>query len=158
MRIINGIFAMLTVISIPTAANAQTTDVPFLAGLRSFSIVIAGLDEKDDANCGLTSTGLYGSLRSVLGQSDIAITDDVRTRDGIIYLQVTVLSNCTASITLNVQTSVTINKTGVRIFAPVWQRERLRSGFSGRSAGAAIRESVEGVATMLINDWNSVNH
>jgi hypothetical protein len=158
MKIITAVFAMLTMISISTAANAQTTDVPFLAGLRSFSIVIAGLDEEDETSCGLTSTGLYGSLRSVLGQSDIVITDDVRTRDGIIYLQVTALSNCTASITLNVQTSVTINKTGARIFAPVWQRERLRSGFSGRSAGAAIRESVEGVATMLITDWNSVNH
>ena len=157
MKIISAIFAMLTVISVPTAANAQKTDVPFLAGLRSFSLVIAGLDEQDETSCGLTSTGLYASLRSVLGQSDIAITDDVRTRDGIIYLQVTVLSNCTASITLNVQTGVTINKTGARIFAPVWQRERLRSGFSGRSAGAAIRESVEGVATLLIDDWNSVN-
>jgi hypothetical protein len=158
MRIISAIFAMLTVISVPTTANAQKTDVPFLAGLRSFSIVIANLDEKDETSCGLTSTGLYGSLRSVLGQSDIAITDNVRTRDGIIYLQVTVLANCTASITLNVQTGVTIDKTGARILAPVWQRERLRSGFSGRSAGAAIRESVEGVATMLINDWDSVNH
>ena len=85
------------------------------------------------------------------------ITDDVRTGDGIIYLQVTVLSNCTANIALNVQTGVTINKTGARIFAPVWERERLRTGLSRGSAGGAIRQSVEAVATALVNDWNSVN-
>ena len=157
MRMIRTIFALLAMISIPTAVSAQSTDVPFLAGLRSFTIVIANLDEKDEASCGVTRTGLYTSLRSVLGQSDIAVTDDVRGRDGIIYLQVTVLSNCTADVTLNVQTSVTINKTGARIFAPVWERERFRTGLSGRSAGAAIRQSVEGIATMLVDDWNSVN-
>ena len=156
MRMIRTIFALLAMISISTAASAQSTDVPFLAGLRSFTIVIANLDEEDETSCGLTSTGLYASLRSVLSQSDIAVTDDTRA-DGIIYLQVTVLSNCTANITLNVQTSVTINKTGARIFAPVWERERFRTGLSGRSAGAAIRQSVEGIATMLVNDWNSVN-
>jgi len=157
MRMISTTFVLLAMISMPTAASSQNTDVPFLAGLRSFTIVIANLDEKDETSCGVTRTGLFTSLRSVLGQSDIIVTDDARTRDGIIYLQVTVLSNCTANITLNVQTSVTVNKTGARIFAPVWERERFRTGLSGRSAGAAIRESVEGVATMLVNDWDSVN-
>jgi hypothetical protein len=154
---IRTVFALLAMISLPTGASAQSTDIPFLAGLRSFTIVIASLDEKDETSCGVTRTGLYTSLRSVLGQSDIAVIDDARTRDGIIYLQVTVLSNCTANITLNVQTSVTINKTGARIFAPVWERERFRTGLSGRSAGAAIRQSVEDIATMLVDDWNSVN-
>ena len=157
MRMISTGFALLAMISMSTAASAQNTDVPFLAGLRSFTIVIANLDEKDETSCGVTRTGLFTSLRSVLGQSDMIVTDDARTRDGIFYLQVTVLSNCTANITLNVQTSVTVNKSGARIFAPVWERERFRTGLSGRSAGAAIRESVEGVATMLVNDWNSVN-
>lgn len=157
MRLISTVFALLTMISVSTPANAQTTDVPFLAGLRSFTIAIADLDEEDETSCGVTRTGLYTSLRSVLGQSDMEITDDVRTGDGIIYLQVTVLSNCTANIALNVQTGVTINKTGARIFAPVWERERLRTGLSRRSAGGAIRQSVEAVATALVNDWNSVN-
>ena len=157
MKTISTILALLAIISFPTAASAQNTDVPFLAGLRSFTIVIADLDDEDETSCGLTSTGLYTSLRSVLGQSDIAITDDARTRDGIIYLQVTVLSKCPASIRLNVQAGVTITKTGARILAPVWERERFRTGLRGRSAGAAIRQSVEGVATLLVNDWNSVN-
>ena len=157
MKTIRTAFALLAMILIPTAASAQNTDIPFLAGLRSFTIVIADLDDEDEASCGLTSTGLYTSLRSVLGQSDIAITDDARTRDGIIRLQVTVLSNCTASIRLNVQATVTITKTGTRIFAPVWERERFRTGLKGRSAGAAISQSVESVATMLVTDWNSVN-
>jgi hypothetical protein len=157
MRMISTVFALLTMIAISTPVNAQTTDVPFLAGLRSFTIAIADLDEEDETSCGLTRTGLYTSLRSVLGQSDIKVTDDARTRDGIIYLQVTVLSNCTANITLNVQTAVTINKTGARIFAPVWERERFRTGLSRRSAGAAISQSVEAIATTLVTDWNSVN-
>jgi hypothetical protein len=152
---IGAVFALLMMISTPV--SAQTTDVPFLAGLRSFTIAIADLDEEDEASCGLTRTGLYTTLRSVLGQSDIEVTDDVRTRDGIIYLQVTVLSNCTANITLNVQTSVTINKTGTRIFAPVWERERFRTGLKGRSAGAAITQSIEAIATTLVTDWTSVN-
>jgi hypothetical protein len=155
MKIVSIILALLVMISIPTAAKAQNTDVPFLAGLRSFSIVIAELDEEDETSCDVTREGLYASLRSVLSQSDIAVTDDVRARDGIIYLQATVLSNCTANITLTVQTSVTINKTGARIFATVWERERLRMG--SRGAGAAIRQSVEGLATQLVNDWSSVN-
>lgn len=148
---------MLAMLSIPAAVNAQSTDTPTLAGLRSFTIVIGNLDEEDEASCGVTRTGLYTGLRSVLGQSDIAITDNVRTRDGIIYLQVTVLSDCTANIDLNVQASVTIEKTGVRIFAPVWERARLRTGLSGRSAGAAITQSVEETAELLVDDWNAVN-
>ena len=155
MRMIGTVFALLMMISTPV--SAQTTDVPFLAGLRSFTIAIADLDEEDETSCGLTRTGLYTSLRSVLGQSDIEVTDDARARDGIIYLQVTVLSNCTANITLNVQTSVTINKTGTRIFAPVWERERFRTGLKGRSAGAAITQSIEAIATTLVTDWSSVN-
>lgn len=157
MKMIRTTFALLAMISLSTAASAQSTGVPFLAGLRSFTIAIADLDNEDETNCGVTRTGLFTSLRSVLGQSDMVITDDLRTRDGIIYLQVTVLSNCTANITLNAQASVTINKTGARIFAPVWERERFRTGLRGRSAGAEIRESVEDIAAMLVNDWNSVN-
>ena len=157
MRLISGIFAILAMISISTAANAQSTDVPFLGGLRSFTIIIASLDDEDETNCGVTRTRLYTSLRSILGQSDISITDNVRTRDGLIYLQVTVLSNCTASIVLNVQTVVTIEKTGTRIFAPVWERTRLRVGFKGASAAAAISQSVEEAAKLLVDDWNSVN-
>jgi hypothetical protein len=157
MRIITAGFAMLAMLLIATRASAQNTDVPFLAGLRTFTIVIANLDEKDETSCGLTRTGLYASLRSVLGQSDMAITEDTRTSDGIIYLEVTALSDCTAKINLNVQTAVTINKTGARIFAPVWERERFGTGLTRRSAGAAIRQSVESIATMLVNDWNLVN-
>jgi hypothetical protein len=156
MTMIRIIFA-LAMMAMPTAASAQNTDVPFLAGLRSFTIIIADLDEADGTKCGLSRTGLYTSLRSVLGQSDIAVTDEARMRDGIIRLQVTVLSNCTASIRLNVQATVTVAKTGARIFAPVWERERFRTGLSGRSAGAAIQQSVEGVAKALVDDWNSVN-
>ena len=157
MKIVGTVFALLAMIASPNAANAQSTDVPFLAGLRSFTLVIAGLDDEDETKCGISSTGLYTSLRSVLGQSDIAITDDARARDGIIQLQVTVLSNCTTSIRLNVQAPVTVIKTSARIFAPVWERERFRTGLSGRSAGTAIRQSVEGVAKALVDDWNSVN-
>ena len=156
MRMIGAVFTLLMMMISPPV-SAQTTDVPFLAGLRSFTIAIADLDQEDETSCGLTRTGLYTSLRSVLSQSDIEITDDARTRDGIIYLQVTVLSNCTANITLNVQTSVTINKTGTRIFAPVWERERFRTGLKGRSAGAAIAQSLEAIAATLVSDWSSVN-
>jgi len=157
MRMISTMFAALALIAVPIAASAQSTDVPFLSGLRSFTIAIADLDDEDGTNCGLTSTALYTSLRSVLGQSDIAITDDARARDGIIRLQVTVLANCTASIRLNVQAPVTVIKTGVRIYAPVWERESFRTGLKGRSAGTAIRQSVEGIAKQLVDDWNSVN-
>jgi hypothetical protein len=98
MRLISGIFAILAMTSISTAVNAQSTQTSFLGGLRSFTIVIASLDDEDEKNCSVTRTGLYTSLRFILDQSDITITDNVQTRDGLIYLQVTVLSNCTANI------------------------------------------------------------
>jgi hypothetical protein len=157
MKMSPAVSLLLAIISSPTAAIAQNTDVPFLSGLRTFTIAVADLDDEDETSCGLTRTGVYTSLRSVLNQSDIAISDDARTRDGIIYLQVTVLSDCTASIRLNVQAAVTIDKSRTRIFAPVWERESFRTGLSGQSAGTAIRQSVEAVATMLVDDWNSVN-
>ena len=69
MRMIAAVFALLMMISSPV--SAQTTDVPFLTVLRSFTIAIADLDEEDETSCGLTRTGLYTSLRSVLGQSDL---------------------------------------------------------------------------------------
>ena len=157
MRMTGIICALAAMLSISAAANAQNTDVPTLAGLRSFTILIANLDDEDETKCGVTRTALYTRLRSILGQSDMTITDDVQARDGIIYLQVTVLSNCTANIALNVQASVTIEKTGTRIFAPVWERTRLRTGLSGRSAGAAITQSVGDTAKLLVDDWNAVN-
>ena len=156
MRMIRSFFAALAMISLPTAVNAQPTDVPFLGGLRTFTIAIAELGG-DAASCDVTRTGLYASLRSVLRDSDIEITDDAGTRDGIIALRVTVLADCTASIALNVQTTVTVNKTGQRVYAPLWERERVRTVSNKRSAGAAIRDSVEGLATVLVDDWNSVN-
>lgn len=156
MRMIRSFFAALAMMSLPAAVNAQPTDVPFLGGLRTFTITIADLGG-DAASCDVTRTGLYTSLRSVLRDSDMDITDNVRTRDGIIYLRVTVLADCTASIALNVQTAVTVNKTGQGLYAPVWERERVRTVSNKRGAGAAIRDSVEGLATALVDDWNSVN-
>jgi len=157
MRMNSIICVLAAMLSISAEVHAQNTDVPTLAGLRSFTILIANLDDEDETKCGVTRTALYARLRSILSRSDMAITDDVQARDGIIYLQVTVLSNCTANIALNVQASVTIEKTGTRIFAPVWERTRLRTGPSGRSAGAAIAQSVAETAELLVADWNSVN-
>jgi hypothetical protein len=39
----------------------------------------------------------------------------------------------------------------------VWERERFRTGLKGRSAGAAITQSIEAIATTLVTDWTSVN-
>jgi len=62
MRMISTTFVLLAMISMPTAASSQNTDVPFLAGLRSFTIVIANLDEKDETSCGVTRTGVVHKL------------------------------------------------------------------------------------------------
>ena len=157
MRMTTTVYAVLTMLAIPTAVSAQNADPLTLSGLRSFTIFIADLDEEDERSCGVTRTGMYTALRSTLGQSDIAITDNPRMRDGVIHLQVTVLSDCTANIDLSVQASVTLEKNGTRVFAPVWERSRLRTGLKGRSAGAAITRSVEETAELLVDDWNAVN-
>jgi hypothetical protein len=96
-------------------------------------------------------------LRSALDESGIGIVDDVRMGDGIIYLNATVLSNCTAFISLQVKAAVKVEKTGTRLYAPVWERGRLRTGFRGASAGAAISQSVEDTAKLLVSDWSTVN-
>ena len=157
MRMTGIVCALLALIAIPTASSAQNSDAVTLAGLRSFSIVIANVDEEDETNCAVGRAGLYTALRSVLGQSEMIIADNARAVDGTILLQATVLSNCAANIALKVQTWVTIDKSRTRMFAPVWERERLRTGFSGRSAGVAIRESVEDLARLLVNEWSAVN-
>ena len=156
MRVTNIIGALLAMMWIPAAANAQSTVHP-LTGLRSFAIFIENLEADDEASCSVTRTGLYTSLRSALNESDIGITDNVRMRDGVIYLSVTVLSDCTAFISLEVKTEAKIEKTNARMLVPVWERGRLRTGFSGASAGAAIRQSVEETAKLLVTDWSAAN-
>jgi hypothetical protein len=157
MKVTSTICALLAMISIPTPVNAQNGDAMPLAGLRAFQIVIEKLDDEDETRCGVTRTGLYASLRSALGQSDMDVTDDARTRDGFIYLSATVLSNCTAFISLEVKTVVRIEKTGARVYAPVWERGHLRTGFRGASAAAAIGQTVEDTAKLLVSEWSSVN-
>jgi len=157
MRVTTTICALLALMSIPTAASAQAIEAQPLAGLRAFTIAIGDLDEEDEMSCGVTRTGLYTSLRSALNQSDMRITDNVQARDGIIYLSVTLLSSCAAFISLEVKTTVKIEKSNARVVTPVWERGRLRTGFTGKNAGAAIRESVEETAKLLVTDWSSIN-
>jgi hypothetical protein len=161
MRMTTAICAALAMISMPAAANAQNnaqnTGATFLAGLRSFTIVVEPLEADDAVSCSVGRAGLYTSLRSALDESAIGIVDDVRMGDGIIYLNVTVLSNCTAFVSLEVKAAVKVEKTGARLFAPVWERGRLRTGFRGASAGAAISQSVEDTAKLLVSEWSAVN-
>jgi hypothetical protein len=156
MRITDTVCVLLALLSIPTMASAQNTVVSPLAGLHSFAISIENLDE-DGARCAVTRTGLYTALRAGLSSSEMDIADDARAGDAVIYLTVTVLPNCAASIALEVRAWVTIRKTGTMVFAPVWERGRLRTGYSGASAGAAIRQSVEDSARLLVADWSSAN-
>jgi hypothetical protein len=153
----HAMFALLALTAMPNAAHAQNNGAQFLAGLRSFAIVVEPLEADDAVSCSVGRAGLYTSLRAALDESEIDIVDDVRMGDGIIYLNVTVLSNCTAFISLEVKAAVKIDKTGARLFAPVWERGRLRTGFRGASAGAAISQSVEDTAKLLVSEWSSVN-
>ncbi|MGH7555062.1 MAG: hypothetical protein ACREMQ_18840 [Longimicrobiales bacterium] len=161
MRMTTAVCAVLAMLSMPTAATAQSktqdTGAAFLAGLRSFAIVVEPLEADDAVSCSVGRAGLYTSLRAALDESAIDIVDDIRMGDGILYLNVTVLSNCTAYISLEVKAAVKVEKTGARLFAPVWERGRLRTGFRGASAGAAIGQSVEDTAKLLVSDWSSVN-
>jgi hypothetical protein len=149
--------ALLALIAMPAAASEQNAGAQFLAGLRSFAIVVEPLEADDAVSCSVGRAGLYTSLRSALDESGIGIVDDVRMGDGIIYLNATVLSNCTAFISLQVKAAVKVEKTGTRLYAPVWERGRLRTGFRGASAGAAISQSVEDTAKLLVSDWSTVN-
>ena len=157
MKMTTAVCAMLAMMVMPAAAQAQNTDAMLLAGLRSFMIVVEPLQADDAVSCSVGRAGLYTSLRAALDESAIGIVDDVRMADGIIYLNATVLSNCTAFINLQVKAAVKIEKTGARVYAPVWERGRLRTGFRGASAGAAIGQSVEDTARLLVADWSAVN-
>lgn len=133
----------------PAAAASDTALA--LKGLQRLEIVVEDVSENASL-CGITRQGLDTSLRSVVGQSRIVLVDAVP--DATLYLNVSVLSDCTARVTLEVFTGVTIAKTGQPTVATIWN-----DGILGRGADpvAQVDSIIGELAKGLISDWNSVN-
>lgn len=132
-------------------ASAASDTALALRGLQRFEIVVEDVGPTA-AGCGISREKLGTSLRSIVGQSRIMLVDAVP--DATIYLNVSVLSDCTARVTLEVFTGVMVEKTGQRTVATVWN-----DGILGRGADPAAQvDAIIGeLAQGLVYDWTSAN-
>ena len=132
-------------------ASAASDTALALRGLQRFELVVEDVNQ-NAAQCGIGRERLETSLRSIVGQSRITVVD--ATPDATIYLNVSLLSDCTARVTLEVFAGVTIEKTGQRTVATIWN-----DGILGRGADPAAQ--VDGIigdlAKGLVSDWTSAN-
>lgn len=152
MRMIQAIAVGIAVcFGATAAASAATNTALALRGLQRFEIVVEDINQ-NAVQCGIARDRLETSLRAITGQSRIALVDTVP--DATIYLNVSVLSDCTARVTLEVFAGVTIGKTGQRTVATIWN-----DGILGRGAdpAAQVDSIIDALAKGLVNDWNSAN-
>ena len=133
------------------SAAAVTGRALALRGLQRFELVVEDVTE-NATRCGITRQRIDASLRSIVGQSRIALVD--ANPDATIYLNVSVLSDCTARVTLEIFAVVTIGKTGQRTIATIWN-----DGILGRGADpvAQVDSIVDNLARGFVNDWDSSN-
>jgi hypothetical protein len=122
-----------------------------LRGLQRIEIVVEDVNA-NAAQCGITRERLDASLRSIVGQSRILLVDALP--DATLYLNVSVLSDCTARTTMEVFTGVTIDKTGQRTVATIWN-----DGILGRGPDppGQVDSMIENLTKALVNDWNLAN-
>lgn len=132
-------------------ASAASDTALALRGLQRFEIVVEDVSQTA-AQCGIAREKLDTSLRSIVGQSRITLVDAVP--DATMYLNVSVLSDCTARVTLEVFTGVTVEKTGQPTVATIWN-----DGILGRGAdpAAQVDAIIVELAKGLVNDWTSAN-
>lgn len=132
-------------------ASAASDTALALHGLQRFEIVIEDVNQSA-AQCGIGRESLETSLRSIVGQSRMILVN--AAPDATIYLNVSVLSDCTARVTLEVFTGVTVEKTGQRTVATIWN-----DGILGRGAdpAAQVDAIINELGKGLVNDWKSAN-
>jgi hypothetical protein len=119
--------------------------------LQRIEIVVEDVNQ-NAAQCGIAREKLETSLRSIIGQSRMTLVD--ASPDATAYLNVSVLSDCTARVTLEVFAGVTVEKTGQRTVATIWN-----DGILGRGADPAAQvDAIIGeLAKGLVSDWTSAN-
>lgn len=142
-------FALAFTASSLAICRADTQSAAPLRGLKTFSIVIEGLNE-NAKKCGVTTDDLQTDISFVLGQSRIVIRGPGQMNDGFIYLNVLIAPDCLATLNLDVETMATIQKNGVVQDVSVWHT----GGYSGTSK---LPGQIDQFTKMLVVDWNSVN-
>ncbi len=132
-------------------ASAASDTARALRGLQRFEILVEDVN-RNATQCGIAREKLESSLRSIVGQSRITLVDTAP--DATAYLNVSVLSDCTARVTLEVFAGVTVEKTGQHTVATIWN-----DGILGRGADPAAQvDAIIGeLAKGLVNDWTSAN-
>ena len=145
--------AAISGICVGAAVNAPAaTDAALaLRGLQRFEIMVEDVTQ-NATQCGIAREKLDTSLRSIVAQSRITIVDAVP--DATAYLNVSVLSDCTTRVTLEIFAGVTVEKTGQRTVATIWN-----DGILGRGAdpAAQVDAMIGELAKGLVNDWTSAN-
>jgi len=133
------------------SATAASDTALALRGLQRFEIVIEDVSQ-NAMQCGIARERLETSVRSIVGQSRMTVVDNLP--EATIYLNVSVLSDCTTRVTLEVFTGVTVEKTGQRTVATIWN-----DGILGRGADPAVQVAsiIDDLTRGLVKDWNSAN-
>ena len=153
MKTIHRLCLAVGMTLVASAAFGQRHEVESLKGLRTFAVAIGNIDT-DATKCGITKQGLDTSVRFILGQSDINVTDDSSPSDATLYVNVTALDTCAVTYTLTVRAIVRIEPTKSFTVAGIWDQGSI---MTGSNMSARLKEAVEEHVKKLVNDWNSVN-
>ena len=138
----------------PQVVSAQTVQALGLVGIREVGILIERLD-KGAAGCGVDTQTLTTSLKFVLQQSRIKISDNPDDKP-YLYLNLNILPDCTASVMLILFAGATIDHTQRHVTANVWQDGGLMTSYK-HTARQRISNYVESLAKKFVVDWNFAN-
>lgn len=143
------LLALAFIVLQPCAAKADM-EADALKGLKSFQVLVEGIKP----GCGLNSKEIENSLRFVLSQSRIVVSDG---QAPMIYSSVTISGdNCTtAQIELWVTTPVNIIVSKRWTIATIWNKSILVS--NNHDLGAEILRQTESLAKRLVVDWSGAN-
>lgn len=131
-----------------TSATSHASEAENLRGLRSFFL---SLEPPSDAaaKCGFTRDWMTARVKPVVSQAGLTFVS-MSDADAFIEIVVTVLPNCSASLSVEVAAMARLEHSGRRAMVTVW-----RSSGIGGSEGAAV--ALNASAKALARDWQSTN-
>jgi hypothetical protein len=136
-------------------ASAQAQQA--LKGLREFRVVIEDLDGNAKA-CGITASLINTSLRFVIQQSKIRLTESYGRP--WIYIRVSVLSPqlgfCTYSTEMTVTAKIFVQESTESGWGKIWDKVVL-SMYAISDTPKMVSATVESLAKQLVVDWATVN-
>jgi hypothetical protein len=133
------------------AVLCQGIDASNLKGIKVVHVLV---EETDQNTCGISDDDVITSVKFIIGQSSIQLSDKSPFH---LYVSINSLEGCSASsVSVQVLASVTIIGTGeTAVDVPIWEKTGLLAGADQKRR---ILETVERYCKNMVVDWNSVNH